>query len=205
VIRKDKSAEKREDIARIATDVFFAKGYKEASLRDISVSGKLSKAGIYHYFPTKSEILSYLMVKSANGLIDAITQGSRIAKGEKLDPRETFELICRKYLGYLLKNRKSSSIVLRDRHQLTGQQKEKLMEKERTIFHLVRDKLCEISNIDNSKNLNLMTFQVISGMHWMGYWFDPKGPLSVDESSAQLMNNILNGVLNSGARLNKAR
>jgi len=195
VIRKNKIDEKRGSIARIATDVFFAKGYKEASLRDISASGKLSKAGIYHYFSTKSEILSYLMMKNANGLIDAINQGDRIAKGEKLDPQETFKLICRKYLGYLLKNQKSSSIVLRDRHQLTGKQKEELMERERTIFHLIRSKLGEISNIDDSKDLNLLTFQVISGMHWMGYWFDPKGLLSVDDSSAQLMDNILNGVL----------
>ena len=44
------TSKKREYIARIAGDVFFAKGYKESSLQDVSAKSKISKAGIYHYF-----------------------------------------------------------------------------------------------------------------------------------------------------------
>ncbi|NMD04239.1 MAG: helix-turn-helix transcriptional regulator, partial [Deltaproteobacteria bacterium] len=49
MIEKRRTA-KKDYIAKVAVDVFFQKGYKESSLEDISNKGKISKAGIYHYF-----------------------------------------------------------------------------------------------------------------------------------------------------------
>jgi TetR/AcrR family transcriptional regulator, cholesterol catabolism regulator len=189
--------EKKEYIAKIAGDVFFAKGYKESSLQDISAKGKLSKAGIYHYFKSKAEILSYLMLKHADGLTNALKQGLSLAEEKKLDPRETFEVLGKKYASYLLKNRKISLVVLRDRHQLTGKERKKLIEKERIIFQIFRNKLREIPSINTKIDINLMTFQVLSSSHWMGYWFDSMGPLTESEAVDEMMNIIFNGILNS--------
>ena len=187
--------EKKEYIAKIAGDVFFAKGYKEASLQDISVKGKISKAGIYHYYKTKENILSYLMLGDADGLINALTQCLRMAEEKKSDPQETFEALGKEYARYLLKNRKISLVVLRDRHQLTGKEKKKLIEKERAIFEIFRSKLRQIPNLNKRININLMTFQVLSASHWMGYWFDSMGPLSESEAVNQMMKIIFNGIL----------
>jgi AcrR family transcriptional regulator len=192
--------EKKEYIAKIAGDVFFAKGYKEASLQDISVKGKISKAGIYHYFKTKENILSDLMLGHADGLINALTQCLRMAEEKKLNPRESFEALGKKYVSYLLKNRKISLVVLRDRHQLTGKEKKKLIEKERAIFEIFRSKLRQIPNLNKRMNINLMSFQVLSASHWMGYWFDSMGPLSESEAVNQMMNIIFNGILDSKNR-----
>jgi AcrR family transcriptional regulator len=187
--------EKKEYIAKIAGDVFFIKGYKEASLQDISVKGKISKAGIYHYYKTKENILSDLMLGHADGLINALMQCLRMAEEKKLNPQESFEVLGKKYVSYLLKNRKISLVVLRDRHQLTGKEKKKLIEKERAIFEIFRSKLREIPNLNKRMNINLMSFQVISAAHWMGYWFDSKGPLSEKEAVDQMMKIIFNGEL----------
>jgi AcrR family transcriptional regulator len=187
--------EKKEYIAKIAGDVFFIRGYKEASLQDISVKGKISKAGIYHYYKTKENILSHLMLGHADGLINALMQCLRMAEEKKLNPQESFEALGKKYVSYLLKNRKISLVVLRDRHQLTGKEKKKLIEKERAIFEIFRSKLREIPNLNKRMNINLMSFQVISAAHWMGYWFDSKGPLSEKEAVDQMMKIIFNGEL----------
>jgi AcrR family transcriptional regulator len=187
--------EKKEYIAKIAGDVFFIRGYKEASLQDISVKGKISKAGIYHYYKTKENILSHLMLGHADGLINALMQCLRMAEEKKLNPQESFEALGKKYVSYLLKNRKISLVVLRDRHQLTGKEKKKLIEKERAIFEIFRSKLREIPNLNKRMNINLMSFQVISAAHWMGYWFDSMGPLSEKEAVDQMMKIIFNGEL----------
>ena len=35
----------------------------------------------------------------------------------------------------------------------------------------------------------------MSMIQWMGYWFDDKGPLSNDETTDQIINVILHGIL----------
>ncbi len=61
MIEKRRTA-KKDYIAKKAIDVFSALGYKESSLQDIATKGKFSKAGIYHYFKSKSELLSYILL-----------------------------------------------------------------------------------------------------------------------------------------------
>jgi TetR/AcrR family transcriptional regulator, cholesterol catabolism regulator len=187
--------EKKEYIAKIAGEVFFAKGYKASSLQDISAKGKISKAGIYHYYKSKGDILSYMMVGCAQGIIDALMQCLRTAEEKKLDPQESFEALCKAYARYLLRNRKLSLLVLRDRHQLPEKEKKKLIEKERAIFHLLRSKMREIPNINSKIDINLMSFQIISMTHWMGYWFDSKGSLSESDAIDQMVDIIFNGIL----------
>ncbi|MGA2333028.1 MAG: TetR/AcrR family transcriptional regulator [Syntrophales bacterium] len=186
---------KKEYIAKIAIEVFFAKGYKASSLQDISAKGKISKAGIYHYYKSKGDILSYILVGFAQVIIDALTQCLRTAEEEKLNPKESFEALCKLYARYLLRDRKLSLLVLRDRHQLPEKEKKKLIAQERAIFQLLRSKMREIPNINPGIDINLMSFQIISMTHWMGYWFDSKGSLSENEAIDQMIDIIFNGIL----------
>lgn len=55
--------EKKEYLAKIGSQLFYKRGYKTTSLEDIAQKGKVSKAGIYHYFKTKEDILSYILIK----------------------------------------------------------------------------------------------------------------------------------------------
>jgi AcrR family transcriptional regulator len=187
--------EKKEYIAKVAGDVFFAKGYAETSLQYIANKVKISKASIYNYFKSKENILSHLMLGHADGLIKSLMECQVMAKDKKLNPQESFEALVKKYASYLLKYRKISLVVLRDRHQLTVKEKNKLIEKEREIFQIFRRNLTEIPNINPRINVNLMVFQVISASHWMGYWFDSMGPVSESEAVDQMMNIIFNGLL----------
>lgn len=189
-----KVEDKRAHILKVAEDVFFAKGYTESSLRDISLKGKISKAGIYHYFRAKEEILASLMLNHADGLLEAISQGIQSAEEKNLSPIEAIKTLGIEYAGYMLKNPKSSAVVLRDRHQLTGKEKRKLIEKERKIFTTLRNKLSEIPDLDSNKNTSLITFQFISGMHWLAYWFDPKRSLSKDEAINQGIHTFIHGI-----------
>jgi hypothetical protein len=100
-----------------------------------------------------------VLLRAAEGAINALMQCLRTAEEKKLNPKESFEALSKTYAGYLLRNRKISLVVLRDWHQLTGKEREKLIEKERTIFQLFRSKLHEIPNINSGININLISFQ----------------------------------------------
>jgi len=60
-----------------------------------------------------------------------------------------------------------------------------------------RNKLKQITNRNDKININLPSFQVMSVIHWMGYWYDEKGSLSKQEPINQAIHLIFHGILKS--------
>lgn len=195
-----KRDKKKEFIAKIAIDVFFAKGYKESSLQDIASKGKLSKAGIYHYFKSKSDLLFYILLHQTDSGLQQLEDCLEMTVRERLAPLQSFEKLIRLYIEELLNKHKISLVILRERHQITGTNKKILTQKERAIFRLLRNKLNQVPNRKKKININLMSFQIMSMIHWMGYWFDPKGTLSKKEAIDQTISVIFTGILDSKNR-----
>jgi AcrR family transcriptional regulator len=192
----EKKLDKKKDfIAKIAIDVFFAKGYKESSLQDIANKGKLSKAGIYHYFKSKSDLISYILLRQTNSGLQRLEDCLEMTVREQLTPLQSFEKLIKLYAEEILNKHKIGLLILRERHQLAGTNKKILTEKERAIFRLLRDKLKQVPNRKKKINVNLMSFQIMSMIHWMGYWFNPKGTLSKREIIDQTMSVIFTGIL----------
>ncbi len=189
--------DKKEYIASVAADVFFAKGYKESSLRDIAARGKISKAGIYHYFKSKSDLLSYILLGSTERGIATMMQCLREAQEKKLPPQQIIAALIEIYAQHTIKNHKISLIVLRERHQLTEKNRAALLKQERLIFQTVRNQLRQVPNLNKKLDINVISFQIISMIHWLGYWYDSKGSLSSKETIDQMMNITFNGILDS--------
>lgn len=63
------SAEKRDRILESALKVFSEKGFYTASMDDIARESKISKGGIYFYFPSKDDIFCTLIREMGESLI----------------------------------------------------------------------------------------------------------------------------------------
>lgn len=192
---RENSGREKNYIAKLAGEIFFAKGFKESSLQDVSIKGNISKAGIYHYFKAKEDILSYILFQNTDDGIRALNESLIKSKEGQASPRESLRELIKTYAAHLLKNRKTSLLVLRERHQLSGKSRKILREKERTLFMLLRDQLLGVLDINRTVDPSLITFHILSSIHWMGYWFDEKGPLSKSEAIDQTIDIICNGIL----------
>jgi len=62
--------ERKDFIADVATRVFSKKGYQTASLQDVAMEAEISKAGIYHYFVSKTDILAYILLRNSDIFLD---------------------------------------------------------------------------------------------------------------------------------------
>ena len=47
-------------IAKAAAELFNQQGYIETSIADIAAAAEMSRGGIFHYFPSKNEILYFI-------------------------------------------------------------------------------------------------------------------------------------------------
>lgn len=58
-----KGVAKREEILRLALEIFSQEGYRGTSLREVARAAKLSLPGLMHYFNSKEELLAAILQK----------------------------------------------------------------------------------------------------------------------------------------------
>ena len=72
--------ERREQILRAADDVFSERGYAAVSLGDVAAAVGVTKAALYHHFPSKAALYAAVMCR-ALGLIAAAIRATTASPG----------------------------------------------------------------------------------------------------------------------------
>ncbi len=199
---KSSMDEKKDFLSKHAAKVFSEKGYQLASLQDIARSAKISKAGVYHYFKTKDDILAYILLRNTDIFLADLKAGIKECEEMGLPPERLFFEVIKKYAQLVNSNRAHRSIVLRERHQLTGKNKKELLRREKEMFHLLKEKLELVNSRSKKIDPNVVTFLLIAMSHWVGYWYKEGKKLDLDQIIEQNIWVILNGIMkNSNPKL----
>ncbi|OLT39965.1 TetR family transcriptional regulator [Saccharomonospora sp. CUA-673] len=61
----------RDRVHRAAVKLFATKGFHGTGIRDLAQAAQLSSASLYHYMPTKEQLLAEIMTDSLQSLLDA--------------------------------------------------------------------------------------------------------------------------------------
>jgi AcrR family transcriptional regulator len=190
------SLEERKDyISKIATKVFSEKGYKASSLQNVSQMANISKAGLYHYFKSKEEILAYILIKNSDIFLEKLKRSIKESKEKGLIPQESFKKLIETYVQHVNSDKDRRLIVLRERHQLSKKYKDELIKREQAMFRLIRNELHKIPGLEKKINLNVITFLFISMSHWLGYWFKEGKELNLKEIIDQNIYVLFHGML----------
>jgi AcrR family transcriptional regulator len=192
--------ERKEYFGNLAARVFCEKGYQTASLQDVARRAKISKAGLYHYFRSKEDILAYLLIKNTDRFLGVLASSIQKSKENGLAPKASFQELVRTYADYLNRNKEVRLLVLRERHQLTGKNKRDLFQREQAIFHLLKNELKRIPDIHKGSDHNVISFLIISMSHWLGYWFKEGKNLSLEEIIDRNIQVIFNGIFGKKPR-----
>jgi AcrR family transcriptional regulator len=171
--------EKKEYIAKIAAKVFSEKSYQAASLQDVAKEVGISKAGIYHYFKSKDDILGYLMMRYSNRFLDILRKCRKENKAKGLNRYDSDNV--------------QRMLILRERHQLSDAYKVKLHKKEQAMFRLLKNEVMKIEAMDKSIDPNTIAFLFIAMSHWLGYWVKEGGKFSLEDIIEQNISIIFKG------------
>lgn len=185
---------KKNKIANEATKVFLAKGYKTSSLKDIADKTGITKAGLYHYFKSKEEILWYVINRLTARFIKELANCAKRCEEEGLPPEEALRNYITTYAYELNRSRDVPLLILRERHQLTGKYAKELLRRERNIFHGIKSQLSKIPQISDRYDVNVIAFLIISMSHWLGYWLHPRKELDLRTAIDESVNMIFYGI-----------
>ncbi|MEJ5366216.1 MAG: TetR/AcrR family transcriptional regulator [Desulfosoma sp.] len=191
--RKDTAAE----ILKAARQLFYEKGYEAASTREISARVGISKAALYHHFKNKEEILFKICLEAADELVGNMRRAiaRNVGSGKPLKEQLTDILI--EYLRTYLKNENFNKILFHDMEYLPEDKKRIILDKEKENVHQLRAFLLSLMDqgIIRPINPTVMTFSIISSLHWLYFWFKPHGSLSLEEVAQEIADLFLYGMV----------
>jgi AcrR family transcriptional regulator len=185
--------EKQRVILDHAAQVFADQGMEKASMSQIAGVAQVSKALLYHYYPSKDALIFAIIMTHLEGLDAAI----EAADDPALPPQERL----RKLVGAVLENYRGADnqhkVQLNATSALSDEQKSEITRVERRIvrrFSAVLDQVNPGLNTKERPLLMPVTMSLFGMMNWVYMWFRDGGRISREDYADVATTLILEGI-----------
>ena len=185
--------EKQRVILDHAAQVFADQGMEKASMSQIATVAQVSKALLYHYYPSKDALIFAIIITHLEGLDAAIEEAD--------DPSLPPEKRLRKLVGVVLENYRGADnqhkVQLNATSALSDEQKAENTGVERRIvrrFSAVLDQVNPSLNTKERPLLMPVTMSLFGMMNWVYMWFRDGGRISREDYADVATTLILEGI-----------
>jgi TetR/AcrR family transcriptional regulator, cholesterol catabolism regulator len=187
------TGERKAQILKIATDVFYRDGYEKASLQEIAQKARITKAAIYYHFKNKEEILFNLVATLSDRLVTDLKEINK----EGNDPIDQFREMLTQHISYMKQGKANVKILVEDKRFLKKRYADIIRDKQKEIFEIYRNKLEEIATKGRLRDINIITanFSLFGIMNWLYHWYDSEGKLSIEEITENIVQMVFYGLI----------
>jgi len=177
---------RRDAILAAAAHLYARRGFQGASVADLAKACRTSKSLIYHYFPSKDDILYAAMAAHLDALVAAAEESTRAGSAEdKL--RALTHAFMRLYVGA----EDSHKVLLNELDNLPPERRTEVVAKQRRIIAAVEALVRQLRPDRPALALAMLFFGMIN---WTHTWFRPGGPVSADDLAEMAVDVMLNGI-----------
>lgn len=177
---------RRETILAAAAHLYARRGFQGASVADLAKACRTSKSLIYHYFPSKDDILYATMATHLDALVEAAERATQSGSA-KVKLRALTLAFMRLYVGA----EDSHKVLLNELDNLPPARRTEVVAKQRRIIATVERLVRELRPDRPALPLAMLFFGMIN---WTHTWFRPRGALDADELAEMAVDVMLNGV-----------
>jgi AcrR family transcriptional regulator len=179
---------RREAIVATAARLYARRGFQGASISDLAAQCGTSKSLIYHYFPSKDDILYEVMAAHLDALVDAADDVMRTGGAHERLKALTLAFM-RLYVGA----QNSHKVLLNELDNLPPRRRSEVVAKQRRIIAVVETLVLEIRPDTNPVTLPL-TMLFFGMINWTHTWFRPDGTIDADRMAEIAVDLMLNGL-----------
>lgn len=160
--------------------LFGRSGFETSSLSDLAAEAGISKAGIYHYFKTKQDVYDAIIIKTLQGLFDAVSAAVEavpepdaqllafmLAHADYFERNYwAFRCMLVSFSGMSAPISRHDAVALRERYE-----------------HLLRGIIADGVRLGTFREVDPAATgrAVLSMLNWMARWFQPGGPQTASE------------------------
>jgi AcrR family transcriptional regulator len=180
---------RRHAIVEAAGHLYARRGFQGASIADLAKFCGTSKALIYHYFPSKDDILYEVMAAHLDALVEAASDAR-----EAGDAREQLRALTLAFMHLYVGAQDSHKVLLNELDNLPAERRGEVVAKQRQIISVVETLLREIRPDTGAITLPL-TMLFFGMINWTHTWFRPGGKISADMLAQMAVDVMLGGFL----------
>lgn len=192
-LKSPSDSPRRAEICRAAARIFRDRGYDATAVSDIARALRMTKAGLYHYFPSKEAMLFEIMSFGMERMEDEVMRPARAIR----DPEPRLRQMLMQHARIITRAEGAVAQLFHEQRALPAAMRRVVNEQERRYFHLVRDTLKELKAGGRLRDVDpsIAALSLIGMIQWMPRWFREDGPLSIDEAARDLTDLALAAVL----------
>ena len=183
--------DRSEHIYQIAMELFLERGYDNTPLSLIAKRSGLSKAGLYHYFENKEQLLFSIHQHNIEHHLIPILER---AEAEP-DPEKRLISFLQEYITIMINE--GTQLVIHEARRLDPEHYQEILKSWRRVFELLTDTISELKNqgkVPEFLNTAFSAFAAIGMCAWTSYWFDKSRPENIDELVQTMTHIFLSGI-----------
>jgi AcrR family transcriptional regulator len=179
--------ERREAIVERAAMLFASRGFNGASMADLAAACETSKSLLYHYYPSKEDLLYAVMLGHIDLLVgDVAAVGGSIGQG---DAKTRLGRILHAFMGHYVGAANRQKVLLNDLAHLPDNKRASIVAKQRSIIAAVQSLLVQLDPAlaADPAAARVRTMLLFGMINWTHTWYDPAGPVSASEIADQAL------------------
>ena len=166
-----------------SSDLFTRKGFHAASLDDIAQKLGVTKAALYHYFPSKHALLRECFARALEVGFEGLAKAEAAGGSARVKLNNALRFYLKEMIDEL-----SCCVVLTEENALLPEDYAELL-KQRDSFEIALRDLIRAGIADGSIvpcDPKLAVFTILGAVHWVSKWFNQGGAWSADAVSTAL-------------------
>jgi len=181
---------KKDEILRVASKMFFEKGFDKTSMRDLAEATRLTTAGLYYYIKSKKNLL----MEVDEFLIHEFEKKVFPTSPWETDPRKRIRHFIGNVVHLVLESPELHTIMtekafLRGEIKRVSRPRRKELVRRTEAFLIQLGKEVEASqDIKEEIDITVAAFSLIAIINWLPLWFNPKGRISKEQLIDSLSN-----------------
>src|SRR4051794_5384787 len=179
---------RRDAILAAAAHLYAQRGFQGASVADLAKACSTSKSLIYHYFPSKDDLLYATMAAHLDALVAAAEEATRMGSADA-----RLRALTRAFMRLYVGAEDSHKVLLNELDNLPPERRTEVVAKQRRIIGAVEALISEIRPDAGSLALPL-TMLFFGMINWTHIWFRSDGTLDADRIADLAVDLMLGGV-----------
>jgi len=187
-----------DEVVRAALRIFAAKGYRAATIDDITQELGFTRAALYYYTKSKYELLTRVVSAPVEFLLAEVERVRQLDVG----PADALDEIVRGHVRLLIEHREWFMVMIREQIELAPAEAVELQENNRryreALTELVRRG--EESGVFATRSASVVSLAIAGMINWMLQWYQEDGQLSGEEIADVFVELVLGGLLTDSGR-----
>lgn len=183
--------QRREAIVKVAAGLFAVGGFDGTSVSQLAAAANTSKSLIYHYYPSKEDILYAAMALHID-LLEADVH--EVMAGEATSEERLSNLIGR-FMHHYVGAADFQKVLLNELDSLPKDKRTIIVSKQRTIIAAVQSILVDLDPrlAKEPARARVKTMLLFGMINWTHTWFDPSGPMAAQEVAVMVLDLVAPG------------